>query len=898
MRLTIKKKIKHRKTNKLRKTNKHRKTNKLRKTNKFRKNPLKNITLKGGELTGLNAEAKRNLEQNPINPTKHLQQMCKNPDNCLALGPYEPLIKHYFENFKNLDYVNATKLRTLGAVSDNGIVIEIPFTKNGYTAYTVLKTAAKAESDNLFYEYYVGKYFINRYIKRFPCFVETYDYYLFNNESAWSTVNAAIKQKQLNTLNIKDYITRKNIVETNFDNFTQSCTENKRGCVLIQHFDNFFTFEQMSKINYARLAQDKYQIWIQVYYCLATLGPIYTHFDLHYDNVCLYKPYDGNQYITMRYHFTKENKVLEFKSEYIVKIIDYGRNYFKTNITNTDEIIRHHIKDKPECDPDCGSDVGYNIIQGKVCNTKTLFHWILPNVPNMSHDLRFMYNAVKTHFAKGNIFNINYNGHYGTPENISPLDPNSSTINSVYDVKYNNIIHNLIAQSSAANYDATWTEAATMNIYDDGRDYEFVDSRTKITYSSKENTKITDKNINILIKAYFENKNDLPDDLKNISIGDWDVQNVTNFSELFSGRKSFNEPLENWNVSKGFIMANMFMNCTNFNQPLNKWNVSSVTDMTEMFMNCANFNQPLDKWVVSSVFCMNGIFQNCTNFNQSLNNWDVSKIEETSLTFYGCEKFNQPLNNWNVSKVTEMPNMFGNCQKFNQPLNNWNMSKVKNMNGMFSGCKEFNQPLNNWNVSKVTNMSSMFSGCNIFNQPLIDWIVTNVTDMSNMFEDCKEFNQPLNDWNVSNVTNTSKMFDNCQTFNQHLNDWNVIKVTNMSKMFDNCRMFNQSLDDWNVSNVTNMFLMFNFCENFNHELNNWNTSKVTNMSGMFSCSAFNQPLDKWNVSNVTDMSHMFDLCDNFNQNLSSWNVKNVKKFKYVFEGTAISRDNMPPRFRI
>ena len=69
---------------------------------------------------------------------------------------------------------------------------------------------------------------------------------------------------------------------------------------------------------------------------------------------------------------------------------------------------------------------------------------------------------------------------------------------------------------------------------------------------------------------------------------------------MFSGARSFNQPLNNWNVSNVTSMAHMFAFASSFNQPLNKWNVSNVTHMRGMFSGARSFNQPLSKWNVSN----------------------------------------------------------------------------------------------------------------------------------------------------------------------------------------------------------------------------------------------------------------------------------------------------------
>ena len=176
-------------------------------------------------------------------------------------------------------------------------------------------------------------------------------------------------------------------------------------------------------------------------------------------------------------------------------------------------------------------------------------------------------------------------------------------------------------------------------------------------------TIITNDNLRKLVQTFVSNKEKLPNDLKRISIGEWDVSRVTN-------------------------MQGMFYNCKEFNEPLNEWDVSNVTNMQGMFYSCVKFNQPL-------------------------NDWNVSNVTNMNTMFYTCEKFNQPLNAWNVSNVTNMKNMFTHCIEFDQPLNAWNVSNVTNMQYMFFGCSAFDQPLNAWNVSNVTKMEYMFKHCPI-----------------------------------------------------------------------------------------------------------------------------------------------------------------------------------------
>jgi surface protein len=412
-------------------------------------------------------------------------------------------------------------------------------------------------------------------------------------------------------------------------------------------------------------------------------------------------------------------------------------------------------------------------------------------------------------------------------------------------------------------------------------------------------TIINDTNIHEYVKSYCSNeRTELPEILQNIPIGEWDVSNVTDMSNLFADQIQFNEPLK-WDTSKVTNMENMFYECINFNQSLhsnlNIWNTNNVTNMIGAFDSCKKFN----------------------NLNEPLN-WDTSNVTNMRLMFSDCRRFNVPLIEWNTSKVTDTSFMFYGCEDFDQLLesnvNIWNTSIVTNMDSMFTGCKEFNnltKPLN-WNTSQVTNMQAMFFECVRFNVPL-NWNTSKVTNMARMFSHCKQFNQPLkpldtnlnsNVWNTSEVNDMQYMFYGCEDFDQSLqsnsNIWNTGKVTDMQYMFASCLKFNNLGEplNWNTNQVTDMQAMFNECLLFNTPLINWDTINVTNAYEMFhDCWIFNQPL-LWNVDNMENMSAMFQNCRVFDQDLSNWNINPECLIDFMFDGCPITLLHKPLLARI
>jgi surface protein len=233
---------------------------------------------------------------------------------------------------------------------------------------------------------------------------------------------------------------------------------------------------------------------------------------------------------------------------------------------------------------------------------------------------------------------------------------------------------------------------------------------------------------------------------------------------------------------------------------INTWDVSLITDMSNLFKNKTTFNYDISNWNVSNVTNMSGMFDYARAFNKPLNSWIVSKVTNMSRMFYYSNAFNQPLNNWNVANVTNMREMFGSPVQsltnvlygaFNQPLNSWNVSNVTDMYLMFY-TSSYNQPLNSWNVSNVTDMTNMFTS-SFFNQELNNWNVANVNYFDGMFLNNKVFNKDIRTWTVKSTASLELMFDLATAFNVAY----PLATSNPTYLFFNYKMLylNQG---WNI----------------------------------------------------------------------------------------------------
>jgi hypothetical protein len=378
----------------------------------------------------------------------------------------EPRNLFTIDQFTDFDSVISHETKRIGN-GNNGIIWSIPFRVTyNYTSYAVLKCNALTDkdggintnddnyADNLYYEYFVGKHFINKYVKKFPCFVETYDCYTLSPDK-WNDLMTKTSNIELNT-GIRKYS----------GDFSTSCTNSIYLSVLIQHFDSNQFYSLYNEID--NMMVEIPFICYQILFVLCSLGDSYTHYDLHLNNVFCYKPYDDKRYIRMNYH-KKDGSIISFPTQYIMKIIDYGRNYFNNGTKNTNDILQTEICNNPKCQPECGLNFGYSIIQGHVLGENE--YKTTPDKPNSSNDLKFMRDIIMTYLHNRYGILFTYDGDQY--ENGYP-----HRIQTIYDAQ--KVMEDIIRKDPTIlmrlKYDEyfDWEQAAEMNIYEDGRDFEYI----------------------------------------------------------------------------------------------------------------------------------------------------------------------------------------------------------------------------------------------------------------------------------------------------------------------------------------------------------------------------------------------------------------------------------------
>ena len=423
------------------------------------------------------------LENRPKITYNYLNHHCNDSGACVALGKETSKINKFFNHFVDFDLVSPI-VEELNEGS-NGIVFEIEYRKHSYSAHSILKTIIydRYVSDSLAYEYLVGKQ-VNVFMKQYPCFIETYG--IFRTPDPKMTSSKYMKRNK----KLKELIP----METdNLDTFIKdSCKYYLQSCILIQHiksvktvfgyFKNFLNFDSnytksimRDENNYKNSwnLNEKYLIMsclYQIYMPLAHLANYFTHYDLHAGNVLVYIPKE-NHYIEYYYHLL-DGTTTNYKSPYLLKMIDYGRSFFKSQTDteyNSKKILEKVCLAVNEC-YECGIYKGYELLKPldplKDPDPYSQFY-IVSSEANISHDLNLLYN-----FQEFLGLTVKYIEVSGTP---ACTDKQPGIINNVMDAfeELNRQINSPVFKQWNDTAYAEMTLFGEMHIYANGRDAVF-----------------------------------------------------------------------------------------------------------------------------------------------------------------------------------------------------------------------------------------------------------------------------------------------------------------------------------------------------------------------------------------------------------------------------------------
>lgn len=340
----------------------------------------------------------------------YLKKVCLDSSECIAFGTESQNISKFFDNFTAFTYLK--NIRKIGSDSNNGTVYQLSYKREGYESHAIMKFSNNDAADNLMYEYDVGL-FINKMAKKYPCFVETYGLYRIDDAT-----HTSVKNKTMNAKTLQKFKQQSQV------DYAVGCVDSRLNCVLTQHIKDADTLFNLCQ-HPVFLTRDLLYSLAQVYLPLCALGDTFTHYDLHLSNILLYRP-RPRTYIQYHYNITGLGTVT-FKCGYMVKIIDYGRSYFKDSETHNSKKIYNTIIGKRECQ---NSHLkGFEWLENQPLTANNFY--IDAARPNVSHDLRALkiiqfYNEIKRNLSpdlKEMMVRLQYQNKFGTaPKNKCRAD--------------------------------------------------------------------------------------------------------------------------------------------------------------------------------------------------------------------------------------------------------------------------------------------------------------------------------------------------------------------------------------------------------------------------------------------------------------------------------------------
>ena len=248
--------------------------------------------------------------------------------------------------------------------------------------------------------------------------------------------------------------------------------------------------------------------------------------------------------------------------------------------------------------------------------------------------------------------------------------------------------------------------------------------------------------------------------LENVMLTGFSTGNVADFSHMFDGCKSITTITDLYVNSSATDTSYMFNNCTKLTKfpvsnstvysSIRSWNVQNVTNMSNMFNCCISLvfaSDTVGYWNVSNVTDMSGMFSGCASTRSiECRDWNVSNVTDMSGMFEGCSNLGWfSGKDWKPVKLASTRNMFKGCYRMEAcVLNNWNSTPTSDVSGMFEGCsslvqsnKKYGLQMVNWQPRGIKQASRTFANCwNLKELDLLNWDFYYVEDMSYMFYNC------------------------------------------------------------------------------------------------------------------------------------------------------------------
>jgi hypothetical protein len=297
------------------------------------------------------------------------------------------------------------KLYYLRNNSSNGVLLGSSYKLDQtLSVKVIIKHNTNINNDNIYYEYLVGRC-INRFKSMTPFFINTCGLYEY---STYLDIDTLVKNSRSEFYDISKLELKNNTSRNLLDKVLNACEGREYGLV-IQHINHRVSIADLCDIILSVLEEedeeeDQYNpedlimlinsLYL-VYMTLDKWRNIFTHYDLHAENIILYEiPHIKYLEVIVKYI----DGEVKFNTNYVPIIIDYGRSYIDCD-TFTEEILNSSkflskVCTTEQCPSKCGNERGFNFVGEKngeeFLPTSEKDYFINTARKNISHDLRLL----------------------------------------------------------------------------------------------------------------------------------------------------------------------------------------------------------------------------------------------------------------------------------------------------------------------------------------------------------------------------------------------------------------------------------------------------------------------------------------------------------------------------
>ena len=337
------------------------------------------------------------------------------------------------------------------------------------------------------------------------------------------------------------------------------------------------------------------------------------------------------------------------------------------------------------------------------------------------------------------------------------------------------------------------------------------------------------------------------------------TDNIFSMSNMFNGCSGLKKlDLSSFRTKEVTDMESMFLFCKSLQTIYvseENWNVSNVTNSQNMFSGCVSLVG--SEGTVFDANHTDGEYaridkKDAPGYLTAKNSGDTSDDYEPyaayndgTLTFYYDDKRNSRIGTtYDLIAAETVPSWNENNENITKAVFDESFASAKPIvtSYWFDGCSSLQSidGLANLNTSKVTSMNGMFQGCSsLIALDLSHFDTKKVTSMGQMFYGCSSLTAlDLSNFDTSNVTYMGFMFNMCSNLSSlNVSSFDTKNVTGMRMMFRSCRnLTSLDVSNFDVQSATDLSEMFAYCEGLTSlDVSGFNTAKAETMGYMFRC---------------------------------------------------------------